>query len=205
MDTIASAIERLERAVERREGFGIGTNVVRHRLVLVGSDVRARPRSRRERTPPRAPNRGPRGGVGVGRTAQLRVGAAVPDRRRSSQLRRLSDVLRARRTRCARGHDDAGGIRRRRRDEDETRLDSDLPYASDDEALGAAFAGGPVALASSRFDDDARRSAYREYLASLADFAEGAGSRVPASSSSSRHGAPTREAPHRTGTTHIQT
>lgn len=64
-------------------------------------------------------------------------------------------------------------------DVDERRLDSDLHFASDDEALGAAFSGGPVALAASRFDDDARRSAYREYLASLADFAEGAGYRVP--------------------------
>jgi len=64
-------------------------------------------------------------------------------------------------------------------DVDETRLDSDLHYADDDEALGAAFAGGPVALASSRFDDDARRSADAEYLESLAPFADGAGYRVP--------------------------
>jgi len=62
---------------------------------------------------------------------------------------------------------------------DESRLNVDLHYASDDDALGAAFSGGPVALASSRFDDEARRSAHVEYLASLADFAEGAGYRVP--------------------------
>ena len=61
----------------------------------------------------------------------------------------------------------------------ETRLRSDLHYADDDEALGAAFLGGPVALAASRFDDDARRSAHAEYLSSLAGFADGDGYRVP--------------------------
>jgi ubiquinone/menaquinone biosynthesis C-methylase UbiE len=64
-------------------------------------------------------------------------------------------------------------------DVDDIRLDSDLHYDGDDDALGAAFSGGPVALAASRFDDDTRRSAYAEYLASLADFSEGSGYRVP--------------------------
>jgi hypothetical protein len=64
-------------------------------------------------------------------------------------------------------------------DIDETRLTVELHYANDDEALGAAFLGGPVALASSRFDDETRRSAQAEYLASLAPFADGAGYRVP--------------------------
>ena len=61
----------------------------------------------------------------------------------------------------------------------ETRLDVELSYASDDEALGAAFLGGPVALASSRFDADTRRSAHADYIASLAEFADGSGYRVP--------------------------
>lgn len=64
-------------------------------------------------------------------------------------------------------------------DIDTKRLNVELHYASDDDALGAAFAGGPVALAASRFDDDARRSAHADYLASLADYADGNGYRVP--------------------------
>jgi hypothetical protein len=59
------------------------------------------------------------------------------------------------------------------------RLAVDLRYADADEALGAAFLGGPVALAYSRFDDDARSSAHAEYLASIADHADGSGYRVP--------------------------
>lgn len=64
-------------------------------------------------------------------------------------------------------------------DVDTTRLNVELRYADDDEALGAAFLGGPVALASARFDDDAGRSADADYLASLADYADGTGYRVP--------------------------
>ncbi|WP_206537723.1 class I SAM-dependent methyltransferase [Ilumatobacter nonamiensis] len=64
-------------------------------------------------------------------------------------------------------------------DIDETRLAVDLVYGSAEDALGAAFLGGPVALAASRFDDATRRSAHAEYLASLDDFSEGPGYRVP--------------------------
>ena len=64
-------------------------------------------------------------------------------------------------------------------DIEETRLQVELAYADDAEALGAAFLGGPVALAHSKFDEATRRSAYAEYLASLADFADGNGYRVP--------------------------
>lgn len=64
-------------------------------------------------------------------------------------------------------------------DIEETRLTVDLLYPTDEAALGAAFMGGPVALAYSRFDDTARRSAHAEYLDSLADFADGEGYRVP--------------------------
>ena len=64
-------------------------------------------------------------------------------------------------------------------DIDETRLDVELAYATDEEALGAAFLGGPVALASSRFDNDTRRGAHADYISSLAGFADGTGYRVP--------------------------
>lgn len=64
-------------------------------------------------------------------------------------------------------------------DIEETRLAVELRYADVDEALGAAFLGGPVALAYSRFDEVARRSAHIEYLASLAEFADGSGFRLP--------------------------
>ena len=64
-------------------------------------------------------------------------------------------------------------------DIEETRLQVELAYADDAEALGAAFLGGPVALAHSKFDEATRQSAYAEYLASLADFADGNGYRVP--------------------------
>jgi SAM-dependent methyltransferase len=47
------------------------------------------------------------------------------------------------------------------------RFDAALNYANDDEACDAAFVGGPVALAWSRFDAQARREARAEYLASI--------------------------------------
>jgi ubiquinone/menaquinone biosynthesis C-methylase UbiE len=64
-------------------------------------------------------------------------------------------------------------------DVEEQRLSVELRYDTADDALGAAFLGGPVALAYSRFDDDARAGAHSEYLASIAPFADGAGYRVP--------------------------
>ena len=64
-------------------------------------------------------------------------------------------------------------------DVEEFRLQVDLQYASDEEALGAAFVGGPVALAHSRFDEEARQSAYQEYLASISPYASDGGYRVP--------------------------
>jgi SAM-dependent methyltransferase len=64
-------------------------------------------------------------------------------------------------------------------DVDTVRLDVELVYADDDDAVGAAFLGGPVALAYARFDDDTRRSARREYLDSLRAYRDGRGYRVP--------------------------
>jgi ubiquinone/menaquinone biosynthesis C-methylase UbiE len=60
------------------------------------------------------------------------------------------------------------------------RLMVDLDYNDDDEALGAAFLGGPVALAYARFDPDTRADAEREYLDSVASYRTDAGGyRIP--------------------------
>ncbi len=56
-------------------------------------------------------------------------------------------------------------------DVEDTRLQVALGYADGTEALGAAFLGGPVALAYGRFDGDTRRQVGDEYLASIARFA----------------------------------
>lgn len=60
-----------------------------------------------------------------------------------------------------------------------SRLGVTLEYDSDEDACGAAFVGGPVALAYSRFDETTRREAHAEYLASIAAYRRGAGYAVP--------------------------
>ena len=50
------------------------------------------------------------------------------------------------------------------------RIETRLHYASADDAIGAAFAGGPVALAYAKFDDKTKDEAHAEYLASIAGF-----------------------------------
>ena len=59
------------------------------------------------------------------------------------------------------------------------RLRTTLRYASAEDALGAVFRGGPVALAYSRFDEATRRAVHTEYLDSIAAFRAGDGYRVP--------------------------
>jgi SAM-dependent methyltransferase len=59
------------------------------------------------------------------------------------------------------------------------RLQVELSYASADEALNAAFRGGPVALAYSRFDESTRRAVHAEYLQSIDGFRDGTAYRVP--------------------------
>lgn len=54
-----------------------------------------------------------------------------------------------------------------------------LTYDSPDAALGAAFIGGPVAMAYSRFDEPTREAAHAEYLASIAPFRDGTGYQIP--------------------------
>jgi SAM-dependent methyltransferase len=50
------------------------------------------------------------------------------------------------------------------------RISTTLHYDSAEDACGAAFAGGPVALAYSRFDETTRSEAHAEYLASIDPF-----------------------------------
>jgi ubiquinone/menaquinone biosynthesis C-methylase UbiE len=59
------------------------------------------------------------------------------------------------------------------------RLSTTLAYASPEEACGAAFAGGPVALAYSRFDALTRAEVHAEYLASIAPYRIGNRYEVP--------------------------
>ena len=58
----------------------------------------------------------------------------------------------------------------------EHRLDVRLHWADADEALGAAFLGGPVALAYARFDERTMQEAHDEYLDSIAAHRRGDGS-----------------------------
>jgi ubiquinone/menaquinone biosynthesis C-methylase UbiE len=59
------------------------------------------------------------------------------------------------------------------------RLVTTLDYLDADAACDAAFVGGPVALAWSRFDAGVRTRVREHYLASIAPWREGRGYRVP--------------------------
>ncbi len=59
------------------------------------------------------------------------------------------------------------------------RLEVTLVYAAADEALGAAFRGGPVALAYNRFDDATKQAVHSEYLDSIAAYRDGEGYEIP--------------------------
>jgi ubiquinone/menaquinone biosynthesis C-methylase UbiE len=59
------------------------------------------------------------------------------------------------------------------------RLDAPIHYDSGDDAVGAAFIGGPVALAYAHFDQATRVAAHSEYLTSIAPFRIGDGYDVP--------------------------
>jgi ubiquinone/menaquinone biosynthesis C-methylase UbiE len=50
------------------------------------------------------------------------------------------------------------------------RLNTELIYHSDEEACGAAFAGGPVALAYHKFSETVKSEAHKEYLDSIKGF-----------------------------------
>lgn len=59
------------------------------------------------------------------------------------------------------------------------RIASTLSYADGAQACGAAFAGGPVALAWSRFGSETRRRVQERYLAAIEPWREGDGYRIP--------------------------
>jgi ubiquinone/menaquinone biosynthesis C-methylase UbiE len=59
------------------------------------------------------------------------------------------------------------------------RLSSVLRYESASDACGAAFEGGPVALAYSRFDPATREAAHAEYLASIESWRAGERFNIP--------------------------
>lgn len=61
----------------------------------------------------------------------------------------------------------------------EERLETKMPYASAEDALLAAFVGGPVALAYNRFDSPTKEEAHAEYLASIAQHRVGDGYEIP--------------------------
>jgi hypothetical protein len=54
-----------------------------------------------------------------------------------------------------------------------------IVFPTAEAAVGAAFIGGPVALAHSRFDETTRDSAYAEYLDSIAAYRRGGAYEIP--------------------------
>jgi ubiquinone/menaquinone biosynthesis C-methylase UbiE len=54
-----------------------------------------------------------------------------------------------------------------------------LAYPSPKNAVMAAFAGGPVALAYQKFDDTVKSEAHQDYLNSIADFHMNGGYEIP--------------------------
>jgi hypothetical protein len=68
---------------------------------------------------------------------------------------------------------------RRFKDVVSERLVTVLEYASAEEACGAAFAGGPVALAYAHFDAPTRQEAYAAYLAAIEPYRQGSGYAIP--------------------------
>jgi hypothetical protein len=59
------------------------------------------------------------------------------------------------------------------------RISVELDYPTSADAIGAAFIGGPVAMAVARFDDDTRAEAYEQYLQSIEPYKDGEGYRIP--------------------------
>jgi ubiquinone/menaquinone biosynthesis C-methylase UbiE len=59
------------------------------------------------------------------------------------------------------------------------RIDVTLDYVDADAACDAAFAGGPVAMAYSRFDEPTRRDAHAEYTESITPFLDNGIYRIP--------------------------
>jgi ubiquinone/menaquinone biosynthesis C-methylase UbiE len=62
---------------------------------------------------------------------------------------------------------------------EQRRIESTLNYVDAEEACDAAFVGGPVALAWSRFDDAARERVRARYLEAIDPWRDGRGYRLP--------------------------
>lgn len=61
----------------------------------------------------------------------------------------------------------------------EIRINTSLLYATPEDAYGAAFAGGPVALAYNKFSETVKNEVHQEYLDSINQFKSGQGYAVP--------------------------
>jgi ubiquinone/menaquinone biosynthesis C-methylase UbiE len=61
----------------------------------------------------------------------------------------------------------------------EERFPQLLPYQNDEDACGAAFAGGPVALAYHKFSNEIKSEVHREYLDSISSWKTNSGYAVP--------------------------
>ena len=61
----------------------------------------------------------------------------------------------------------------------EERVDRPLNFPDEHSTLASIFAGGPVALAYSKFTPEVKEAVHREYLESIADFKNGAGYDIP--------------------------
>jgi ubiquinone/menaquinone biosynthesis C-methylase UbiE len=59
------------------------------------------------------------------------------------------------------------------------RIQTSIIYNSQDQALMAAFAGGPVALAYRKFDEATKKEAHEEYLDSISAYKSGKGYQLP--------------------------
>ena len=59
------------------------------------------------------------------------------------------------------------------------RLSISLTFSSDEEACGAAFLGGPVALAYNKFSEEVKKEAEKEYIDSIKQYKAGNGYLVP--------------------------
>jgi ubiquinone/menaquinone biosynthesis C-methylase UbiE len=59
------------------------------------------------------------------------------------------------------------------------RIQTVLHYENAEDACGAAFAGGPVALAYSKFGEQTREEAHAEYLASIERYKNESGYHIP--------------------------
>jgi ubiquinone/menaquinone biosynthesis C-methylase UbiE len=61
----------------------------------------------------------------------------------------------------------------------EERVDRPLSFRNEADVLAAVFAGGPVALAYSKFSPEDRAAAHREFLDSIADYRQGNAYAIP--------------------------